>query len=353
MKILLLSRYDYSGASSRYRTYQYLPYLQQYGFEITVAPLFDGDYIKDLYTGCRKNILNILVAYGKRVDLMLRSKYFDLIWIEKEALPWLPNWVEHGLGLSRVPYIVDYDDAIFHRYDQHKFKLVRMFLGRKIDRIMKQAVLVVAGNDYLAGRARNAGSKRIKVLPTVIDIEKYQVTTQPNNNSFVVGWIGSPSTSGYLTLVASALKEICKQGDVRVVLVGAGKVDLPDVPVQYVSWSETTEVKEIQHFDVGIMPLPDKPWERGKCGFKLIQYMACSRPVVGSPVGVNCKIIEHGVNGYQALTNDDWIQALLMLKANKELRQRMGEAGRKLVETEYSLQVTAPQLAEILNLQKL
>lgn len=126
------------------------------------------------------------------------------------------------------------------------------------------------------------------------------------------------------------------------------KVGLSEVLSQYVIWSEVTEVQEMQHFDVGIMPLPDEPWERGKCGFKLIQYMACARPVVGSPVGVNCKIIKHGVNGYLAETNDEWIQALLGLKENKEHRQRMGEAGRELVEKEYSLQVTAPQLVEML-----
>ncbi|HSW36318.1 MAG TPA: glycosyltransferase family 4 protein, partial [Candidatus Limnocylindrales bacterium] len=348
MKILLLSLYGYLAASSRYRFYQYLPYLRQQGIEVEVAPLLDDEYIKDLYAGRKKNILNIIKAYGKRINQMLRTKIFDLIWIEKEALPWLPGWVEYDLGLSKVPYVVDYDDAIFHRYDQHKFKLVRILLGRKIDRVMRWAALVVAGNDYLADRARDAGASRIEILPTVIDLEKYCGTPQPINNAFTIGWIGSPATSGYLTLIAPALKEICRQGDARVVLVGAGEVDLPDVPVQYVCWSEATEAEEIQHFDVGIMPLPDEPWERGKCGLKLIQYMACARPVVGSPVGVNRKIIRHGVNGYLARTNDEWLQALLMLRENKEHRQRMGEAGRKLVEKEYSLQVTAPQLMKML-----
>jgi glycosyltransferase involved in cell wall biosynthesis len=132
------------------------------------------------------------------------------------------------------------------------------------------------------------------------------------------------------------------------VLVGAGKVDLPDIPIQHVEWSEDTEVKEIQRFDVGIMPLPDDPWERGKCGFKLIQYMACVRPVVGSPVGVNSKIIQCGVNGYQASTNSEWIKALLLLKQNKDDRKRMGEVGRMLVENEYSLEIAAPRLVKML-----
>jgi len=348
MKILVLSRYGYLGASSRYRFYQYLPYLQQQGIEVEVAPLLDDEYIKDLYAGRKKNMLNIMKAYVRRINLIKRTKFFDLLWIEKEVLPWLPDWIECYLGLSKVPYVVDYDDAIFHRYDQHKFKLVRTLLGGKIDRVMRGAALVVTGNEYLADRARNAGAGRIEILPTVIDLEKYICIPQPINNAFTIGWIGSPATARYLTHIVPALKEVCRQVEARVVLIGAGKVDLPDVPVQYVCWSNTTEVDEMQRFDVGIMPLPDEPWERGKCGFKLIQYMACARPVVGSPVGINRKIIQHGVNGYQAETIDEWVHTLLLLQKNNEHRQRMGEVGRKLVENEYSLQTTAPQLVKLL-----
>lgn len=326
--------------------------MRQRGFEVTVAPLLDDQYLENLYTGRQKSILKILKAYGKRINQMLRAKDFDLLWVEKEALPWLPGWLEHGLGLFKAPYVVDYDDAIFHRYDRHKSGLVRMLLGRKIDRVMQRAALVLAGNDYLAKRAQVAGAKRIEILPTVIDLKRYSNTPQPNNNIFTIGWIGSPSTTGYLTQIAPALKTICRQKDAQVVLIGARKTNLPGVPVQYLPWSEATEVEEMQRFDVGIMPLPDEPWERGKCGFKLIQYMACARPVVGSPVGVNHKIIKHGVNGYQAETNDEWIQALLMLQGNKEHRQRMGEFGRKLVEKEYSLQVTGPRLVEMLKMVK-
>ena len=213
---------------------------------------------------------------------------------------------------------------------------------------MQRATLVVAGNNYLADRAKCAGANRIEILPTVIDLEKYPITSTPKDNIFRIGWIGTPGTSKYLTIIASALKEIFSSGDARLVLVGAGKVDISGVSVKHITWSEASEVEAIQSFDVGIMPLPDEPWERGKCGLKLIQYMACARPVVGSPVGVNCKIIEHGINGYLAETKDEWMHALLMLKENKEQRLRMGLAGRKIVEKEYCLQVTAPLLMKML-----
>jgi glycosyltransferase involved in cell wall biosynthesis len=113
-------------------------------------------------------------------------------------------------------------------------------------------------------------------------------------------------------------------------------------------WDEATETAEIGNFDVGIMPLPDNPWERGKCGFKLIQYMACGKPVVASPVGVNREIVVEGVNGFLASTQKEWVDALLRLKENPALRRTMGERGRRMVEERYCLQVTAPRLQRIL-----
>jgi len=348
IKILLLSRYENLGASSRYRSYQYIPYLRKEGFEITAVPLFDNDYIKDLYAGRKKNLLKILKSYVKRITNLYHVRDFDVVWIEKEALPWLPAWIEHKLGLAKVPYIVDYDDAIYHRYDQHHFKLIRWILGKKIDRIMQYAALVLVGNKYLLERAKKAGAKRVEILPTVIDLEKYPTNSFNNNDIFTIGWIGSPVTSHYLKLVMPVLEEFCKKNTARIVLIGAKKEELSNIPVEYVPWSEKTEIKEIQKFDVGIMPLPDNGWERGKCGFKLIQYMACGLPVVGSPVGVNAKIIKHGINGYQAKNNAEWIWALQKLKGYQELRQKMGRAGRGIVEKEYCLQVTAPRLKDLI-----
>jgi len=364
IKILLLSRYENLGASSRYRSYQYIPYLRKEGIKITEAPLFDNDYIRDLYNGRKKNLLKVLKAYVRRILNLYHVRDFDLIWIEKEALPWLPAWIEHKLGLAKATYIVDYDDAIFHRYDQHHFKLIRWILGKKIDRIMQYAALVLVGNKYLlerakkAGvlvgnkylleRAKKAGAKRVEVLPTVIDLEKYPTDSFNNNEIFTIGWIGSPITSHYLKIVMPALEEFCKKNTARIVLIGAKKEKLPNIPVEYVSWSEETVIKEIQKFDVGIMPLPDNAWERGKCGFKLIQYMACGLSVVGSPVGVNAKIIKDGVNGYQAKNTNEWIWALQKLKGDQALRQKMGRAGREIVEKEYCLQVTTPRLRDLI-----
>lgn len=227
---------------------------------------------------------------------------------------------------------------------------MRHLLGRKIAHVMQGAQLVIAGNDYLADYARRAGAARVEIIPTVIDLEKYSpaFVTHRSSAPFTIGWIGSPSTAKYLQTIAPALAEVCAGGNGVVRLIGSGQIHLPGVPVEVLPWDETTEINELKQFDVGIMPLPDESWERGKCGFKLIQYMACGLPVVASPVGVNSKIVEQGVNGYLAETPAEWIQSLNALLLDVDQRKRMGQAGRKKVEQGYSLQMTGPRLAGLI-----
>jgi glycosyltransferase involved in cell wall biosynthesis len=348
MRILLLSRYSRLGSSSRVRSYQYLPHLKANGIDVTVAPLLGDDYIRDVYAGRRKNLGDLLSAYLRRLWYLIKSDHFDLLWIEYEILPWLPAWAEAILSRLGVPYVVDYDDAVFHRYDMHPNSLVRGLLASKIDAVMSRAALVIVGNDYLADRAMRAGAKRLECLPTVVDLDRYPVGPKGENSVFTIGWIGSPITARYLHAVEPALSEVCKSSNARLVLVGSGQVKLKGVPLEIRPWLEETEVVDIQSFDVGIMPIPDDPWSRGKCGYKLIQYMACSRPLVASPVGVNQKIVENGVNGFLATTIRDWGNALQALRDSSNLRKCMGRAGRHKVEMEYCIQVTAPRLVSLL-----
>ena len=348
MKILLLSRYERLGSSSRVRSYQYMPYLRAKGIDLTVAPLLGDDYIRGLYAGRRKHVGAIFDAYLRRLCYLLRSRRFDLLWIEHEILPWLPAWAEAILNRRGIPYVVDYDDAVFHRYDMHTNGVVRAFLGGKIDEVMRRAALVIVGNNYLANRAKRAGAKRVEYLPTVVDLDRYNLAPRGENAGFAIGWIGSPVTAQYLHIIEPALSELCRSGNARLVLVGSGQVKLDGVPLVIRPWSEEKEVVDIQGFDVGIMPVPDEPWAHGKCGYKLIQYMACSRPVVASPVGANQQIVEDGVNGFLPVTTADWVRALCALRDNSDLRERMGKAGRSKVETQYCIQVTAPRLLSLL-----
>jgi len=348
MKILLLSRYNHMGASSRVRFYQYIPSLEAEGIHVTVANLLGSTYLEDLYEGRRRRFGDITGAYIRRLEQALKSRRFDVVWVEYEILPWLPAWAEAMLSHGGAPYVVDYDDAVFHRYNMHPRAMVRALLGGKIDAVMRRAALVTVGNEYLGDYARRAGAKRVEYIPSVIDLERYHVTAPPANQVFTIGWIGTPVTEKYLSRIHQALREACENGSARLVLVGSNQAELDGVPTEIRTWSEHTEAAEIQRFDVGVMPMPDEPWAKGKCGYKLIQYMACARPVIASPVGVARRIIEHGKNGFLADATADWVKAFRVLREDRGLRERIGKAGRVEVERHYSIQRTAPRLLSLL-----
>lgn len=348
MRILLFSRYGQLGASSRIRIHQYLPYLQSYGIEVQVEPLLDDDYIHRLYEGKRPSPLSILTTYTNRAGWLIRNHSFDLLWIEKELFPWLPAWSESLLSNLGVQYIVDYDDAVFHRYDMHSNPYVRKVLGKNIAAVMRHAAVVVVGNDYLAKYAHQSGANRVEYLPSVVDTDRYTIRKNEGGN-FNIGWIGSPMTAPYIDLIREALEDVRRKTGARFTLVGVGREDpLPGMEKLIIPWKEENEVQNIQSFDVGIMPLRDAPFERGKCGYKLIQYMACGLPVIASPVGVNSRIVDHGRTGFLALSTQEWSEALITLHNNPGLRKAFGQAGRQKVEQEYSLQVAAPRLLDII-----
>lgn len=343
MRILLCSRYADQGASSRVRYLQYRGYFQARGWSLAVSPLFSNNYIRALYTG-NPRYREVIFGYLRRLYALTRARKFDVVIIEKELLPFFPAWFEKALFWLRVPYVVDYDDALFHRYDLNKNMVIRAFLGRKIDEVMRHASMVIAGNDYVARRAHMAGAKRVEIIPTVVDTQRYQPVPTRAAGPLVVGWIGTPKTSRYLQSLFPVIDKLKRDMGVRFVAVGARAVDLAGGPWEAWSWSEYTEVRSIQQFDIGIMPLSDSPWERGKCGYKLIQYMACGKPVVASPVGVNAAIVKWGSNGYLATSLDEWYRHLRFLVEDEATRTRMGLNGRNMVMGNYSLQAQAPRL---------
>jgi glycosyltransferase involved in cell wall biosynthesis len=341
MKVLLLTRYGRTGVTSRIRFLQYLPYLK--GIDVHVAPFLEDDYVKSLFSG-RRSAMAVVTAYWRRIRQLLAIRGFDVLWVEKELIPWIPAIPERLLAR---PYVVDYDDAVFHNYDLNPNPLVRFLLRNKIRAVMSRATTVVVGNDYLADYARRAGAPEVQYVPTVVDLNHYPLEPARRSGTFTIGWIGSPWTARYLPAIAPALKEICAQGKVRVMLIGSGNVDL-GVPVEVRVWSETTETRDIQEMDVGVMPLPDKPFERGKCGYKLLQYMACGVPAIASPVGANSSIVEEGVTGFLASSPEEWVRALTSLKHDATRRTAMGKAARLKVEHTYSVQAQAPRILAVL-----
>jgi len=267
--------------------------------------------------------------------------------LEKELFPWLPAWVDELL-LPSAPFVLDIDDAIFHNYDEHESWWVRRTLGRKIDGLMARAAVVCAGNEYLADRARRAGAGEIALIPSAVDLNRYTVGEIHRRKRPIVGWIGTPVTQGYLKLIAPALRDAVEQFNARIVLVGANEEPKRWFPCEIRGWRESNEADDILDFDVGVMPLPEAPWERGKCGYKLIQYMACARPVVASPVGVNERLVINGINGYLATGEASWLRALGELLMDADARAAMGRRGRQIVENGYCTAVTGPRYARVI-----
>jgi glycosyltransferase involved in cell wall biosynthesis len=348
MNILLLSRYTRLGASSRLRTMQYLPDLASNGFKIESVPFFDDIYLRELYKGDRNNI-SIIKYLFERIGKIMKYSSADLIWIEKEALPWIPWFIEGSLLPKNVPIVTDYDDAVFHRYDMHKRKLIRTMLSSKIKKIMKNSSLVISGNSYLNSYAINAGAKKTFIVPTVVDLNTYNFKEKSlDKNIACVGWIGTPQTWQELAHpIHQILSPILKKNGAIFRAIGASMEPSINDTLEITPWTEESEVKLIQSMDIGVMPLPDNPWTRGKCGYKLIQYMACGLPVVASSVGVNCDIVENGINGFLVDNDDDWQKAIEKLLNDPGLRKEMGKAGRKKIEQQFSLQTWGPRVAKM------
>ena len=239
--------------------------------------------------------------------------------------------------------------VVFHRYDQHSNSLIRLAFGHKLAPILKHSDIAFCGNAYLEEYARQY-CKHTEIIPTTIDMEKYvPATSKPKTDKPVLGWIGSPSTWSYCVPFTDLFLSLVEKQDISMLVIGAGNAANKNLPFTFRDWSEQREVEDIQQMDFGVMPLADDPWARGKCGYKLIQYMACGLPVIASPVGVNKDIVEHGVNGFLASTENEWREAIGVLMKDGALRQRMGLAGRAKDETQYATQQVVPRIAQFIH----
>ncbi len=335
MKILILPKYHREGPSSRYRFYNYIRYFEQNGHCIDIKPLLFEGYVRNLYTKKTNSRLKIAESILRRFFFLIRSKKaYDILMIEKELFTNCPYFIERLL-LKGCIYTVDYDDAISVNYKANRIK--RLLLGSKVDSLSGNAALTTAGNGWYR---REIKKGRIEYLPTVIDIDRYNPDMLEGHSGDVpvVVWMGSSSTVRYLDLVGGVLKRIAGKHRFKLRVVGAD-VRIDGVLVECVPWSEEDEFKLLYTADIGIMPLSNTEWEKGKCGFKLIQYMASCLPTVASPAPANEEITIRGETGFIAGDEDEWERYLSMLIQNKNLRVSMGLAARKRIEENYTYQI--------------
>lgn len=353
LRVGFLTRYAENGASSRVRAMQFAPLLAQQGLRIEMLPLLGTAYLVRQYQG-KRNLLQVLTGYLGRLGNYFRLWRCDVLWLEKELFPFVPYPVEAAFLLGRK-FVLDFDDAIFHNYDLSRSPSVVHLLGDKIDRLMRRANIVTAGNAYLAKRALRAGAARVEQLPSAIDLERYprpdlawRATQCASSRVQRIVWIGSPATAHYLELIKIPIERLAARRSLEFHVIGAPAPDWSGVRCLAIEWSAQTEVAALSHCDIGVMPLADTPWEQGKCSFKLIQYMACGLPVVASPVGMNLDVVRPDANGLLAVDDAQWESALERLLDDPALRLRMAEQGRRDVEERYNIQVIAPKMAALL-----
>jgi glycosyltransferase involved in cell wall biosynthesis len=349
MRLLALTKYGPLAASTRQRFVQYEQSLADANIEVIYSSLLDDSHVQRLADARRASPLLVAAAYAHRVMALLGARKYDALWIHYELFPYLPATFERAAFLHGKPVIFDYDDAVFHTYDSSPSSITRWVLGGKLAPLIAGATVVCCGNEYLRSHASRYNPNSV-ILPTVVDTDRYRPVIARRNHPLTIGWIGSPSTWRFVRPYLPLLAELCRDRDVRFVGVGAGRAAEADRfdGLTLEKWSEAGEIASVQAMDIGIMPLPDAPWARGKCGYKLIQYMACGLSVVASPVGVNSDIVVEGTTGFLATSIAQWRSALNRLIDDAELRRRMGEAGRVRAEEAYSLQVHAPRLVDIM-----
>lgn len=349
MRVLALTKYGMRAASARQRFGLYEPSFAEAGIALDFAPLLPDSHVANLSAGRRTSPWTIAAAYGRRARALLTAaRRADVLWVHCETFPFLPAWVERLTLLTGRPVVFDYDDAIFHMYDDSPSAAVRTLLGGKLRPLIAGAAAVTAGNEYVADYARRLNN-RVLVVPTVVDTDRVRPSPHPRSSLPVIGWIGSPSTWPYVEPLLPILRQLAADGLARTLIVGAGRAAerLASAGVEFRPWAEQREISDLQEMDIGIMPVPDAAWERGKSGFKLIQYMAIGIPSIASPVGVNAAVLADGQAGITATSAAEWEASLRALLADGERRRRLGAAARTLAVENYSLTAQAPRLIEL------
>jgi glycosyltransferase involved in cell wall biosynthesis len=348
LRILGLSLYGPQAASHRVRLLQFQPGLAAVGVDLQIHSLLDNVYLQRSFNGRRPSLRGLLTAYASRLQALHQANRFDLAIVYAELLPFLPGWLERQL--LHIPFLYDCDDAFFLKYRFGRLRPLRFILGAKADRLMAAAVAVTAGNTGLAAHASKF-NRAVTVLPSVVDTDQFRPAAyspvQRSGAPFTVGWMGSPSTAPYLQLLVEPLQLLARELPLRLLVVGGPAPAITGVEVIEQPWILEQEVPLIQQFDVGVMPLPDTPWTRGKCAYKLIQCMACGIPVVASRVGANVEVVPSEC-GILAETPEQWLVAFRRLADDPELRQRMGSASRHWVEQCYSLRSALPVLTAVI-----
>lgn len=343
-KILFITPYPPGFApSQRFRFEQYLSHLYEKGSHAVMKSFFsEGAYHAFYQSGnLFLKIHSITVSYFNRVVLLFKLSSFDFIFIHREASPVGPPIIEYVIAkFLNKKIIYDFDDAIWLTDNRRESSTVKILRCRwKISSICRWSYKISCGNDYLAAYAAQF-NPRVIVNPTTLDVVNIHkpIPLKNQKEEITIGWTGSHSTLKYLDTILPVLQAVeRKHTHIRYLIIADKNPELPLTNYVFLPWRKETEIEDLAQIDIGIMPLPDDAWTRGKCGFKALQYMAMCIPAVVSPVGVNREIVHHGIEGFCCTSHEEWFASLEELIMDPEKRSEMGKRGREKVVSHYSM----------------
>jgi len=352
--ILFIANQEFNCApNQRFRFEQYLNYLENNGFQYKISHLLSSKEAKLLYRkgNYLSKALIIIRSYLKRTIDLQRIKNYSVVYISREALMTGSFFFEKALKRKGIRFIYDFDDAIWNLdVSPANAKFSWLKNPAKTSKIISLAEIVVAGNSYLNDYAKKFNNN-VVIIPTTIDTSKF-IPSRRNTNSDIItiGWSGSNTTIAHFkTIIPVLIKIKEKYNNVKFKVIGDDNYFCKELNIKGIAWQSYNEVEELSEFDIGIMPLPDNEWAKGKCGLKGLSFMALEIPTIMSPVGVNTEIINNGVNGFLASTEEEWIEVLSQLIDSLELRLKIGKEGRKTVVEKYSVEANKDKYIKAFN----
>lgn len=351
-KAVFIVPYPTEGPSTRYRVEQFIPHFEKNGIKCSMRPFMSKGFYEILYKNGRlaEKIFYFAAGAARRLRDVFAALKYDIIFIHLEAFPLGPPLIEYFWAFMGKVIVYDLDDAIYMKDKISPNRALRFFkCSFKVRHIIRLSRHVIVCNQHLKDYARQfTADENIDVIHTAVDTEKFIPRPRPVNGRLVLGWIGSNTTSGYICQIEGVLGLLAGKYDFLLKIVGAGRdIEIPGVQIENARWSLDKDVENFQSLNIGIYPLPENEWARGKTGFKAIQYMAAGVPCVASNVGSNRDIIEDGKNGFLAANDEQWVEKLSLLIEDSGLRQKIAAAGRKTAEERFSVAANFQKYLEI------
>lgn len=332
MKVLMLTVGPRSRASARYRAFMYIPHLSSSGHDVSVL------------TPAKKPsnpVSRLFSRYLEERNILYSAKSSEIIFIQKRLFR------EAFIAKLKAvcnKMIFDFDDIVHSTHDNHWSKSTNTKMRKRFEFTCRSASLVIAGNSYLYNTASKFNTN-IKILPTTVDTQKYPIKKHHNSKNITIGWIGQPNNFDALQEISSVFSKIhSTYPSTNLLIISKGIPDLPDITINSIDWSENTETNSLQNIDIGIMPMSNNEWSKGKCGLKAIQYMAAGIPVVCSKIGANIEIVRDNTDGFLVSNKNEWFLKLEKLITDAELREELGKSGRKRTQQHYDIHITSNHL---------